>query len=103
MRIAEKQEDNMLLEWEFALRMHAEAKMKVLPLLVYNSDTTKFSAFNTAVFPDAFHGHPLSKKTVSVRATMTTLFQTQGVDMPRDKNFVKFVPDILTAFGPIRC
>jgi hypothetical protein len=77
-------EDNMLLEYEYALEARKANKMKVLPLLVKNKDHTKFSIFSTERFPAAKHNSGSSTTSLTIKETMAELFSLNGVHISYD-------------------
>jgi len=74
-------QDNVLLEYEYALDKHEKGTAVLLPLVVgKNVDGglyKAFSAFGVSQYSEAKHASP--KSTKSVRETMEKLFKIQGL------------------------
>jgi len=79
---AHQWQDNVLLEYEYALDKHEKDTAFLLPLMVgKNVDGglyKPFGAFGVSQYSDAKHASPKSTRG-SVRGTMETLFKIQGV------------------------
>ena len=69
---ADKRQDNVLLEYEYALRMAERKQIVLLPLLVNNEDFSPCNFPDLEKFPDAKHASPKSTYP-SVRGTMKAL------------------------------
>ena len=95
MQQAHEHEDNVLLEYEYALEARRAGKLSILPLLVQNEDRSRFKAFDTSVFPDAKHNCKWSIATTTVRETMQELFALNGVHIARDDDCVDKLPRIM--------
>lgn len=64
-------DDNVLLEYEYALSAMREGKLKVMPLLVRNRESnSRFAGFNCSVYPEEKHSCSASTATASIRSTM---------------------------------
>jgi len=80
-------QDNLLLEFERALKMHQEKLIGVLPLLVGSyggadgANYAKFGSFGVERFPN---GPSKTDKSRPVRETMRSLFKFQGIFIPPD-------------------
>jgi len=78
---ADTRQDNVLLEYEYALDKLEKKEASLLPVLVGrvadDGAFYDFNAFDTSKFPDAPHHSPKSDK--NVRETMTALFRLQGI------------------------
>jgi len=80
-RGADKRQDNVLLEYEYALAKHDSKKAMILPLLIGKSVDgglyKPFGGWDTSVYPDSKHLSDRSTK--KVRETMQPLFKLQGL------------------------
>lgn len=83
-RRADEIEDNVLLEYEYTLKLMKERKVRVLPVLLANSDGRPFNQFNVDIYPSKKHISRLSVASGTIRETMRELFQLQGEHCPRD-------------------
>jgi len=94
---ANQWQDNVLLEYEYALEKNEKGQAAILPLLVgevKGATFTAFTAFNTSKYPDEVHKSAKSSK--NIRATMTALFTLQGIGLnPGD--FEEKVPHLVKA------
>ncbi|KAJ1562122.1 hypothetical protein HK405_015566, partial [Cladochytrium tenue] len=91
---AHLQPDNMLLEWELALKF-AESPGNPLQIAVIfvgketmmtESETgvsqlvlKEFNFFDTSIFPNEVHAHPMSPKELTVREIIKRVFEVQGI------------------------
>jgi len=97
---ADKWQDNVLLEYEFALDKFSKNEATIFPVYLGSKVTgptgkevlwKDFSAYSTDVYPDAPH----KKSGINVRTTMQTLFKIQGLQvtkadqLPSQKNLLK--------------
>ncbi|KAJ3199378.1 hypothetical protein HDU67_002862, partial [Dinochytrium kinnereticum] len=74
--VEEGQVDNVLSEWQLALRMMAAGQLEIIPILVgkrYEGAYRKFSAFDTSAFPNVRN----EGSNITVKETMETLFKIQ--------------------------
>ncbi|KAI9343081.1 hypothetical protein DFJ73DRAFT_961245 [Zopfochytrium polystomum] len=80
--------DNVVLEWEYALnRLNAGSCVAVVPLFVDyrdpSSTTTPYSPADFAglatSFPEIFHNHPRSPKTVTIRKLMESIASMHSI------------------------
>jgi len=80
---AHERQDNVLLEYEFALEKHEKGTAVLLPLMVgkyVDGGLYKpFGAFGTSQYADAKHASPKSVGGKTVRQIMETLFKIQGL------------------------
>ncbi|KAJ3042581.1 hypothetical protein HDV00_007116 [Rhizophlyctis rosea] len=90
---ADKEGDNLLLEWEIALDKYEIGEAHVLPVLVglkkvvetKDGDSiavrrTFFEEFGSAdCFPDLYHAHPKSPRRHTIRQIIKTLLSLQAV------------------------
>ncbi|KAI9328214.1 hypothetical protein DFJ73DRAFT_128863 [Zopfochytrium polystomum] len=89
MRRADREEDNVLLEWEIALELKQERGIPILPIFLSvptPNGATPFSMFGAVnTFPDELHAHRLSPRRQTVRQTIQEIFALQGTEVsPRD-------------------
>jgi len=79
---AHQWQDNVLLEYEYALDKHDKGKALLLPLMVGKSVDgglyKPFGAFAVSQYSEAKHKSPKSTRE-SVRGTMETFFKIQGI------------------------
>jgi len=107
-RGADKRQDNVLLEYEYALAKHEAKKAMLLPMLIGKSVDgglyKPFGGWDTSVYPDSKHLSDKSK-TKSIRETMQHLFKLQGLKTDpgsyKDKmsDVVKQTEEALTRLG----
>lgn len=83
-RSADSRADNVLLEYEYALKMTREGRrVTIYPLLLENLDQSPFNDFNVDVYPAKRHASPDSIATGTIRDTMRELFTLNGAHSPR--------------------
>jgi len=107
---AHQHQDNVLLEYEFALEKHKKGQAVILPLLVgKNLDGglyKPFGAFGLSNYSEQKHASSRALLP-SIRGTMEELFKIQGIqtspDALRDrvKDITAKVSDVLHKFGRI--
>jgi len=105
---AHQWQDNVLLEYEFALDKHEKDTAFLLPLMVgKNVDGglyKPFGTFGVSQYADAKHASPKSTRG-SVRGTMETLFKIQGVKTDpnslgdRVRDITEKVSEVLKKWG----
>ncbi|KAJ1551699.1 hypothetical protein HK096_004108, partial [Nowakowskiella sp. JEL0078] len=106
--------DNMLLEWEYALKLMDEGQSLVLPVLIgtkktVESDGTKFEAmvkfsqFDVNVYKDAPQCHPDHPlKTMTVKNIMTRIFRLQGIPNVFQDMIDDVAPKILESLSRVQ-
>ncbi|KAJ3042176.1 hypothetical protein HDV00_008063 [Rhizophlyctis rosea] len=71
--------DNMLLEWEHALELHALNHAIVVPVLLPDPTSgARFTEFSTDIYPNFLHQHDLSPAKCTIRDTMKKVLALQG-------------------------
>ncbi|KAJ3038674.1 hypothetical protein HDV00_000423 [Rhizophlyctis rosea] len=72
--------DNMLLEWEHALRLNERNDTTIIPIFISDSDGP-FTSYSTHYYASQVHSHPASPRLNTVWETMTALFAVQGLHL----------------------
>ncbi|TPX32258.1 hypothetical protein SmJEL517_g04563 [Synchytrium microbalum] len=85
LKLADQQPDNMLLEWEQALKRATDGNLSVFPLFVGSKDSkgnfepfSSFPGILAADYPDTKHRHPSSNTDQTIRQTVKNVFEMQG-------------------------
>ncbi|KAI9207496.1 uncharacterized protein BJ171DRAFT_492878 [Polychytrium aggregatum] len=80
--LANSGDDNLLLEWEFAVNLWLQGKIEIIPLYVAESGEGYIKMFTHPrldQFPDELHNHPRSPHTKTIRQVMETIFSIQSI------------------------